>query len=500
MRVRILRLVQLAALAGLAIALALTLSSCKSATTSKAPAESHGPDDGHGHDKSAQTIDWCSEHRVPESECTKCHPELAAKWKDKPGQWCDEHNVPEAHCYACHPNIKFPQEQQYLDQMKQNDAKPSSDELRPQQTSAPKLATALFRRNEPKCSTDEAVIQLATDQAYNRVGLTIEPVQESRSAELIEAVGEVDFDPTAAAAVTSLVSGTLVRWLANVGEHVTRGQVLAYLESLEGAAMRAEYTEAAAERESAKAQFERQQKLLAADLTSQKEFQEARAAQARAEAAFERTAAALRVIGSDSDGDGALVPIRAKQSCILAEQSVALGEVINAGNSIGLIADPQKLWVEARVRENELHRIHIGQHATMSADEGVGRTNGEVIWVSPAVDPATRMGRVRIAPVKGSPLYAHQFVDVTIEASPTENAILVSREAVQWEGCCNVVFVSETKDRFRPRKVQVQYANGEQYAVTGLREGEEIVTHGSYLLKTELMKEGLGAGCCGRLE
>ena len=68
---------------------------------------------------------------------------------------------------------------------------------------------------------------------------------------------------------------------------------------------------------------------------------------------------------------------------------------------------------------------------------------------------------------------------------------------MQWEGCCNIVFVSESKDRFRPRKVQVQYVNGEYYAVIGLHEGDEIVTHGSYMLKTELMKEGLGAGCCG---
>ena len=502
MRIGFMRLSQMAALIGLAIALTLTLASCKSSNTSKTPAESHGADDGHGHGTTTQAIDWCAEHRVPESECTRCHPELAAKWKSQPGQWCDEHGVPEAHCYLCHPNIKFPQEQQYLDQMKKNDVKPSSNEIGSPQTTVPKLATSLYRPNAPQCATDQAVVQLATTQAFDRVGLTIEPVRESRSAELIEAVGEVEFDPTASSAVTSLVSGTLVKWLVNAGEHVTRGQTLALLESLEGAALHAEAVTAASQLEPARAQFERQERLFENDLTSQREYQDAQAASARAQADYERASSALRTIGADTDGDGTLIPLRAKQSGVLAEQRVALGEVLTAGSSIGLIAEHGKFWVEARVRENELARIDVGHHATLSVDGGgLGRTMGEVIWVSEAVDPATRMGHVRIRPImNGSPLYAHQFVEIAIEADRAANAIVVSRDAVQWEGCCNIVFVSESKDRFRPRKVNVQYANGDQYAVTGLHEGEEIVTHGSYLLKTELMKEGLGAGCCGRLE
>jgi outer membrane receptor for ferrienterochelin and colicins len=59
------------------------------------------------------TVDWCPEHRVPESECTICHPELAAKFKEK-GDWCGEHGLPESHCYLCNPGIKFAQETQYL--------------------------------------------------------------------------------------------------------------------------------------------------------------------------------------------------------------------------------------------------------------------------------------------------------------------------------------------------------------------------------------------------
>ena len=44
---------------------------------------------------------------MPESQCTKCHPALAAKFKAD-GDWCKTHGVPESHCYQCNPDLTFP--------------------------------------------------------------------------------------------------------------------------------------------------------------------------------------------------------------------------------------------------------------------------------------------------------------------------------------------------------------------------------------------------------
>ena len=50
--------------------------------------------------------DWCGEHAVPESQCTRCNPELAAAFKAT-NDWCDEHGVPESQCLACNPELKI---------------------------------------------------------------------------------------------------------------------------------------------------------------------------------------------------------------------------------------------------------------------------------------------------------------------------------------------------------------------------------------------------------
>jgi membrane fusion protein, heavy metal efflux system len=45
---------------------------------------------------------WCHGHDLPESYCTKCHPELVEKYKEA-GDWCDEHEFPKSACPECNP-------------------------------------------------------------------------------------------------------------------------------------------------------------------------------------------------------------------------------------------------------------------------------------------------------------------------------------------------------------------------------------------------------------
>lgn len=50
--------------------------------------------------------DWCGEHQVPESLCTRCNPSLIAAFKAT-GDWCEEHGLPESQCTLCNPNLKI---------------------------------------------------------------------------------------------------------------------------------------------------------------------------------------------------------------------------------------------------------------------------------------------------------------------------------------------------------------------------------------------------------
>ena len=51
-----------------------------------------------------EVADWCGEHGVPESICTRCNAPLIADFKKK-GDWCGKHELPESQCLKCHPEL-----------------------------------------------------------------------------------------------------------------------------------------------------------------------------------------------------------------------------------------------------------------------------------------------------------------------------------------------------------------------------------------------------------
>ncbi len=87
----------------------LALACSKEKTDSHATAEEsahvsagHAPKDA----KPGSYEDWCGEHAVPESLCTRCDPSLVAAFKAT-GDWCEEHGLPESQCLACNPDLKI---------------------------------------------------------------------------------------------------------------------------------------------------------------------------------------------------------------------------------------------------------------------------------------------------------------------------------------------------------------------------------------------------------
>jgi len=50
--------------------------------------------------------DWCEEHGVPESKCTRCNPKLIPAFKATK-DWCEEHQMPESQCTVCNPDLKI---------------------------------------------------------------------------------------------------------------------------------------------------------------------------------------------------------------------------------------------------------------------------------------------------------------------------------------------------------------------------------------------------------
>ena len=340
---------------------------------------------------SAEVSDWCTEHRVPESECTQCHPELVEKFKAK-GDWCDGHGLPESHCRPCNPDLKFPQEEI----LKTPTEQPSEDEIK---------VSLYFRPNADTCATNGAIIQFASAQTAERTGITVQQVRSSDLESVIEAPAEVVFDETRTTVITTTVPALVSRWLAAPGDVVTSGQELALLQSPEVARLGAELLSTSAALQAEEKELARQDELRRRDLTSERDYEIQVTAAEQARAAFTSVRGLLLSAGlNESDIDDLIARgqvsnrflLRSPNGGVLVQRIAQLGELIDAGRAFAMVADPSSMWIEARLAEEHIRRVNVGQDLTFTSDGyGLNRVGAEVIWVSRFLDPHTRMGTVR---------------------------------------------------------------------------------------------------------
>ncbi|MBZ0274259.1 efflux RND transporter periplasmic adaptor subunit, partial [bacterium] len=127
-----------------------------------------------------------------------------------------------------------------------------------------------------------------------------------------------------------------------------------------------------------------------------------------------------------------------------------------------------------------------------------GRAEGALSWIASHVNERTRMVEARIElDNKNGAFRAGQFVTAHLEAGARSAAVAVPRGAVQRVGAENVVFVRTSPGTYEPRSVRVGRSHESLVEIDGpVGDDDEVVTVGAFLLKTEISKENIGAGCC----
>jgi cobalt-zinc-cadmium efflux system membrane fusion protein len=439
-------------------------------------------------------LDWCVEHSVPESECTQCNPALIDQYKAS-DDWCAGHDLPESHCRLCNPEIEFPQEKILV--VRQLESTGNNIEV-----------SLFFRSNKNVCATNDALIQFASSTTADRSGITVHQAIAAPYETELEAPAEILFDENSTVVISSAVKVLVSRWLISPGDVVTKGDPIAILQSSEMAELQARLMSAYAELVVQKKELDRDKALISGNLVSESDFERRIALNKKAKAELTSLRGLLLSSGiSDRDIDELLenetvtneFVLRAPGTGVIAKRIAQVGELLEDGQALAILTDPTSLWIEAQLTEDQIKNVYVGQDLLFASDDGaLNRVKGTIIWVSPYLDSHTRTGIVRARVVnQAHNLRSGEFGQVTILNTHDSQAILVPKDAVQWEGCCNVVFVRESLDRFRPRKVELADGPGSYYQVTsGLLQGEEIVIDGSFLLKTELKKTSIGAGCC----
>lgn len=174
---------------------------------------------------------------------------------------------------------------------------------------------------------------------------------------------------------------------------------------------------------------------------------------------------------------------------IVIEKMVVEGQMVEPGMKLYRLADLATVWVQAQVYEQDLPFIRLGQEAVVSlASQADPKFRGRVTYIYPTVDEKTRTARVRMEfHNPGYFLKPGMYATVELSSELSPSALLVADSAVLRSGEKNTAFVALDGGHFEPRTLSLgpRSAGGFYEVLSGLKEGEKVVTSGQFLLDSE---------------
>ncbi|HYO26834.1 MAG TPA: efflux RND transporter periplasmic adaptor subunit [Azonexus sp.] len=326
--------------------------------------------------------------------------------------------------------------------------------------------------------------------------LKLATVTTQSVAETLRVAGRIDFDEQRLARIGATVTGRVTQIDALLGQAVSKGEVLARLNSSELSTQQLAYLKARAELELNRRNAERAKALFDADVIGAAELQrrqsEYQISVAETRAAADQlqllgvSPAAIARLGSQGAVDS-VVPVVATLGGAVVERRLAQGQVVQPADVLFVVADLSRLWAVAEVPEQQVSQVRTGQTVTIEVPAlGNEKLNGKLIFVSQTINPETRTVLVRTELDNGDRrLKPAMLASMLIEGKPVERMVVPSSAVVR-ENDEDHVFIAEPEDAFRLVPVRLGPAQGGQRVVlSGLKGQERVVIDGAFHLNNE---------------
>ncbi len=174
---------------------------------------------------------------------------------------------------------------------------------------------------------------------------------------------------------------------------------------------------------------------------------------------------------------------------VVAERAIVEGAMVRAGDRALRIADLTRLWLDVRAFEQHVALLAPGQAARVELGAFPGEpVAGNVVFVHPNVDPASRTALVRIeVDNQDLRLKPGMYGTAYLEIGSRDDVVLAPREAVIDSGRVQVAYVAKGEGRFEPRALRLGRSGdgGVVEVREGLVAGDVVVVSGQFLLDTE---------------
>lgn len=313
----------------------------------------------------------------------------------------------------------------------------------------------------------------------------------------VRTTGTVDWDNDATTQAITQVSGPITRIAVDTGTHVKAGDPLLYVASADISNAMSTYRKAKNRLDLAQRSLDRSKDLLEHKALSARDMESAQADYNDAATDLQSALQTLRVFGVTPDDiaqaalqDQAIRPelvMRAPIAGTVVQKMVLPSQFIQAGVTAAfVITNTSTVWVQGHVYDKDLTTVHVGDTVEERSASFPQVFRGVVAYIGDLIDPATRTTPIRIVTQNTDGLLKKDlFLDVVIHGKVTRDVLVVPTASVLYdEQNLPFVYVQVSAGRFAQRAVTI---GGQQddatEIVTGVKEGETVVSEGSVFLQ-----------------
>jgi cobalt-zinc-cadmium efflux system membrane fusion protein len=367
------------------------------------------------------------------------------------------------------------------------------------------------------CGKPAAEAPAATAPARDPLQITLTPeltgltkigvLSEGEHSDMIRIAGRLEVNANQTARIGSPMTGRLTKIVANLGQSVKAGEVMAEVSSQDLTAAQLAFLKAHAAEQVASRAVDRAQLLLQADVIGSAELQRRQKELEVANAERRAAADQLRVLGlsqksiqllADQGKIDSVAPVTATLGGVVIERQVAQGQVVQPSDALFVVSDLSTIWAVAEVPEQEAAHVKVGQ----SVEIEIPALNhkiipGRLVFISAVVNPETRT--VRVSAVLENPereLKPAMLISVLINGKP-QTRTLVPQSAVVREDNADHLYLEVAPNTYRLTRVQLgPEHNGVRPLLAPLNvagnAAPKVILDGAFHVNNQRLKQNLG--------
>ena len=339
-------------------------------------------------------------------------------------------------------------------------------------------------------------------------------VARQRVATSVRLTGELALNENAALHVSPRIPGIIRAVNVDIGAQVKPNDILFSLDSVELGTALSDYEKNLAMSALSGKTFQREKGLFEQKVASESDMIEAQMRFEEYRAAWKASEQKLHVLGFSEADIAAIVPtnhaslggslaVRAPIGGTIIEKHAVSGELIEPGKDVMVLADLSTVWVWGGIYERDLAGVltqmskgGVPVEVTVPAFPDNVFT-GQLNYVSGTMDEATRTVKVRtVIANRDQLLRPGMFCEVRLLLTSNEDVLAVPKTAVLTDEGVDFVFRHMKDDYFLRQNI----TKGRTFEDTveilkGLEPGQILVADGSFLLKSDVLRSKMGAGC-----